>query len=244
MIGIISALSDEIVAIVEAASAEAPLQTRQVLGHSLHTGRLAGRDVVLAQCGVGKVAAAITATLMAQQVDALIMVGTAGGIGSQVHTGDVVVATELIQHDMDARPLFARWVLPSVGLSHIPTDPHLTEVMIEAATQVVSAPSAHLIDFGITDPQAHTGVVASGDVFMSTTEHSVQLRSDLPTVMAVEMEGAAVAQVCHTAGLPFAVVRTISDRADAEAALDFPKFLKAVAAPYAKDLVIQALPNL
>lgn len=244
MIGIISALRDEIVAIEEAAAAEAPLQSREVLGHRLYTGHLGGRDVVLAQCGVGKVAAAITATLMAQQVDALIMVGTAGGIGTEVHTGDVVVATELIQHDMDARPMFARWVLPSVGLSHIPTDEHLTTVLLEAANQVVTAPGAHLTDFGITDPQAHRGVIASGDVFMSTTEHSLQLRTDLPHVLAVEMEGAAVAQVCHTAGLPFAVVRTISDRADSTAALDFPRFLKAVAAPYARDLVTRALPNL
>lgn len=244
MIGIISALRDEIVAIVEQASAEAPLHTQEVLGHRLHTGRLAGREVVLAQCGVGKVAAAITATLMAQQVDALIMVGTAGGIGTEVYTGDVVVATELVQHDMDARPLFARWVLPSVGLSHIPTDDRLTKALLDAATQVVTAPSAQLTDFGITKPQAHAGVVASGDVFMSTSEHSLQLRADLPNVLAVEMEGAAVAQVCHTAGVPFAVVRTISDRADAAAALDFPRFLQSVAAPYARDLVTRALPNL
>ncbi|HAM44840.1 MAG TPA: 5'-methylthioadenosine/adenosylhomocysteine nucleosidase [Propionibacteriaceae bacterium] len=244
MIGIISALREEIVAIVEQASAEAPLHTQEVLGHRLHTGRLAGREVLLAQCGVGKVAAAITATLMAQQVEALIMVGTAGGIGAEVHTGDVVVATELVQHDMDARPLFARWVLPSVGLSHIPTDARLSGVLLDAAAQVVTAPSAQLTGFGITHPRAHAGVVASGDVFMSTSEHSLQLRTDLPTVLAVEMEGAAVAQVCHTAGLPFAVVRTISDRADAAAAVDFPRFLQTVAAPYARDLVTRALPNL
>lgn len=244
MIGIISALRDEIVAIEEAAAAEAELRSEVVSGHQLYTGRLAGRDVLLAQCGVGKVAAAMAATLMAQQVDALIMVGTAGGIGAEVHTGDVVVATELVQHDMDARPLVARWVLPSLGLSQIPTDPRLTAVLLDAATRTVTDPSAHLTDFGIINPQAHSGMVASGDVFMSTTAESLQLRADLPQVLAVEMEGAAVAQVCHTAGLPFAVVRTISDQADSAAALDFPLFLKAVAAPYARDLVAYALPNL
>ena len=101
---------------------------------------------------------------------------------------------------------------------------------------------ADLAELGLGRPSVHRGLVVSGDVFVATVEASALLRSDLPDALAVEMEGAAVAQVCHVAGVPFGLVRTISDRADSDAHLDFPVFLRAVAAPYAHDLVVAALP--
>ncbi|MFT4108403.1 5'-methylthioadenosine/adenosylhomocysteine nucleosidase [Propionicimonas sp.] len=242
MIAIVAALPDELAAIRTAAALEAPLSTRRVAGRDFHTGRLCGRDVVLALSGVGKVAAASTATLLAQQASAVIMVGTAGGLGASVGPGDVVVASELLQHDLDARPLWERWVVPSLELARIPADRALTAALAAAAEVVVGQHRPDLAALGLADPHWHLGLVASGDVFVATSELSDALRRDLPDVLAVEMEGAAIAQVCHTAGVPFAVARTISDRADADALIDFPKFLREVAAPYARDLVLTALP--
>ncbi len=242
MIAVVAALPDELAAIEAAASAEAPLRSRKVAGRELRVGRLCGREVTLALSGVGKVAAASTATLLVQDASAVIMVGTAGGLGTGVEPGDVVVAAELLQHDLDARPLWDRWVVPSLGVARIPADRALTGALASAAEVVVGAHRPDLAALGLGTPHWHLGLVASGDVFVATVEDSTELRTALPDALAVEMEGAAIAQVCHTAGVPFAVARTISDRADHTALVDFPRFLKQVAAPYARDLVVTALP--
>lgn len=242
MIGVVAALPEELAAILDAASAEWPLVTRSVAGHELHFGRLGGREVVLALSGIGKVAAASTATLLVQHAGAIIMVGTAGGLGREVKPGDVVIASDLLQHDVDARPLFERWYLPSVGLDRIPADRVLTGALAAAAEVVIGMRRPDLAELGLGEPRWHLGLIASGDVFVATAEVSQRLRADLPMALAVEMEGAAVAQVCHVAGVPFAVARTVSDWADQDAGVDFPRFLQRIAAPYARDLVLTALP--
>ncbi len=242
MIAIVAALPQELAAIEEAAAAEGPVVSRTIAGHRIHTGRLAGREIVFALSGLGKVAAASAATVLVEQARAVLVVGTAGGLGSDVRPGDVVVAAELLQHDMDPRPLFGRWELPSLGLSRIPADRALTAALAAAAEVVVGSHRPDLAALGLPDPHWHLGLVASGDVFVATTDVAERLRRELPDALAVEMEGAAVAQVCHQAGVPFAVARTISDQADHESAIDFPRFLGAVAAPYARDLVMTALP--
>jgi adenosylhomocysteine nucleosidase len=242
MIAVVAALPDELAALQEAASAEGRLEIRRIAGRELRFGRLAGREVVLALSGVGKVAAASTATLLVEQTTAVVMVGTAGGLGTGVEPGDVVVAAELLQHDLDARPLWERWVVPSLGLARIPADRTLTAALATAAEVVVGEHRPDLAALGLGVPHWHLGMIASGDVFVATAEGSARLREELPDALAVEMEGAAIAQVCHTAGVPFAVARTISDRADHTALVDFPRFLKEVAAPYARDLVLTALP--
>ena len=98
-----------------------------------------------------------------------------------------------------------------------------------------------LAAFGLLAPQCHQGLVISGDRFVSTNAESQALRTVLPDALAVEMEGAAVAQVCADFGRPFAVLRTVSDRADDQAHVDFERFLAEVAAEVARDIVLQAL---
>lgn len=244
MIGIIAAMREELAAVGEALRAAGPVHTEWAAGVELEHGQLAGREVVLARSGIGKVAAATTAALLCERVEALVMVGTAGGLGADVRPGDVVVATAALQHDVDARPLWPRRVLPGLGLERIPTDPALTAVLFAAAERVCAGHRADLAVLGLGSPSVHQGLVVSGDVFVSTSEGSGRLRDELPDALAVEMEGAAVAQVCHVAGVPFGLVRTISDRADSDAHLDFPVFLRSVAAPYAHDLVVESLRGL
>ncbi len=226
-------MAEELAALLEAVEAPAGRQTpvaEQVVGRTLVHGRLAGHEVVLARSGIGKVAAASTATLLVERAEAMLMVGTAGGIGEAVHPGDVVIAAELLQHDLDASPLFPRWQVPETGRSRFATDHRLTAALQEAADDLGAG--------------VHTGLVVSGDVFVGSAAAVRQLRADLPDALAVEMEGAALAQVCAQAGVAFAVGRTISDRADEDAHLDFATFLAGVAAPYAHDLVIGALQRL
>lgn len=222
-------------------------------GRAFWRGELDDRPVVLALSGIGKVAAATTATALIEYfgVARIVFTGVAGGVGDGVNVGDVVVAQDYIQHDMDASPLFPRWELPGYARSRLPCDPALTALLLEAANACVAGASSQ---FGLKSApgqrahQVHHGLVASGDRFVSTAAESTQLRAALQgaghDVLAVEMEGAAVAQVCQDYGLPFAAVRTISDRADDTAHGDFALFVQTVASRYAEHMVLALLQKL
>jgi adenosylhomocysteine nucleosidase len=152
--------------------------------------------------------------------------------------GDVVVSEELLQHDVDASPLFPRWEIPLTGMARFPADAALASGLLESAGAVLADPHALLGPdvmraFGIAAPQAHRGLIVSGDRFVCTSAESAVLRTALPDALAVEMEGAAVAQVCHEWGVPFAAIRTISDRADDAASVDFAQFITQVDSRYA-----------
>ena len=200
-----------------------------------------GHEVVAVLCGIGKVAASTTATLLCSHFGAyrLIFTGVAGGLnpsaGGLVRVGDVVVATELLQHDMDASPLFPRHELPGMGITRLATCPTLTAALVDAARHTLDASQGQHV---------HQGLVISGDRFVATRAESQALCAELPDALAVEMEGAAMAQVCHAFGVPFAVVRSISDRADDDAHVDFTRFIEEVASPHALAMLTAALQRL
>ena len=217
-------------------------------GREFHRGHLHGRPVVLVQSGIGKVAAATTVALLASafQPKALLFTGVAGGLAPDVRVGDVVLARELLQHDMDASPLFPRYEVPLTGRSRFAADPALSDRLASAISQCLAeAPLAldaqHLAEFGIAAPRLHRGLVISGDRFVATAAESAALRLALPDALAVEMEGAAVAQVCADFGLPFALLRVISDRADDTAHHDFLRFTGEVASVLTRLIVTAAL---
>lgn len=242
-LGIVSALPEELSALLSLV--EAP-RSSTVAGRQLHQGRLHGHEVVLVLCGIGKVAAALTTTLLIERlgVRSLLFTGVAGGLGADVRVGDVVVARTLLQHDMDASPLFPRHQIPDLRMAELPADPVLREALGEAARMVVQKPPAAVASFGLAAPRVHEGLVISGDRFVSTSAESAALRERLPQALAVEMEGAAMAQVCMSYGVPCAVLRTVSDRADDQAHVDFPRFLAEVASPMSREIVSAALRGL
>tara|TARA_B100001105_G_scaffold255153_1_gene253250 strand:+ start:1710 stop:2447 length:738 start_codon:yes stop_codon:yes gene_type:complete len=239
-IAIVSALHDELRAID--ALLQARSQQRRA-GRDFHLGRLQGHEVLLVLSGIGKVAAATTATLALEVLGAraLLFTGVAGGLADHAQVGDVVVARELLQHDMDASPLFQRYEVPLTGRSRFAADPLLADALVAATGEVLSQPHPALQRFGIGRVRCHQGLVISGDRFVSTSAESAALRAALPEALAVEMEGAAVAQVCHDSGRPFGVLRTLSDRADDAAHVDFPRFTAEVAAEFSRDIVCAAL---
>ena len=212
-------------------------RTERRAGRDFHLGRLDGHDVILVRCGIGKVAAATTTAVLLDAFDAsaLLFTGVAGGLGEGVRVGDIVVATTLLQHDMNAEPLFPRWEGPLTGRARFDADAAWSARLAQAS-RALAAADAHAVGAAI-----HEGMVVSGDRFVATHAESDQLRALLPDALAVEMEGAAVAQVCHDFARPFAVVRTISDRADDAAHGDFQRFVRDVAAPYSRDIVRAAL---
>lgn len=217
-------------------------------GRALHCGLLHGEPVVLALSGIGKVAAATTVALIAAEFAprALLFTGVAGGLAEGVRVGDLVLARELMQHDMDASPLFPRYEVPLTGRARFGADVAFSDRLAAAARQAIADPArsldaAHLAEFGIRAPRLHEGLVVSGDRFVATAAESAALRAALPDALAVEMEGAAVAQVCADFGLPFALLRVISDRADDSAHVDFLAFTREVASVVTRLVVAATL---
>lgn len=242
-LGLMAALPDELAALT--AELHAP-RTEHWGGRTFHVGHLHGCAVVMVLSGIGKVASAATAALLCDRfrVQALLFTGVAGGLATGVSVGDVVVGEQTLQHDLDVSPLFPRWVVPSSGRSHDTSDAALVQALQAGAREVLSRPHPELIAFGVTSPRLHTGLIVSGDRFVSTLAESSALRDVLPDALAVDMESASVAQVAADFACPFAALRSISDRADDLAHVDFPRFLREVAAPYARDIVCAALRRL
>jgi len=223
-LAIVSALHDELRALLPLVEAARVVEHA---GRRFHLGTLHGRPAVLVLSGIGKVAAALTAALLVERfgVAELLFTGVAGGLHPDVAVGDVVVATELLQHDMDASPLFPRYEIPLTGRARFAVDAGRCAALADAARHAV--PGARV----------HCGLVISGDVFVHRPAHGAALRDALPDALAVEMEGAALAQACCDMGVPYAVLRAISDRADAAAPTDFTRFVAEVASVYTRDIV-------
>jgi adenosylhomocysteine nucleosidase len=243
-LGIISALHEEQQGLVEAM--EGPYKLihgmREVWG-----GKLWEIDAVCVLSRIGKVAAAMTATMLVEKfgVTHILFTGVAGSADASVRVGDVVVADSLVQHDMDASPLFPRYEVPLTGLSHFASDRQMTLELSYAAQRFLELELEEAVDaqeraqFALQAPRVHRGMIASGDQFVSHGDRIQALGEALPGLLAVEMEGAAVAQVCFELGIPFGVIRTISDNANENAATDFMRFVKSVAARYAFCIVRQ-----
>jgi adenosylhomocysteine nucleosidase len=245
-LGILAALHDEVDSLVAAMRHEDARATIHRIGmRDYHVGHLHGQACVLVLARVGKVAAAATTATLVREfgVDEIVFTGLAGGVGDGVRVGDIVIASETMQHDLDARPLFPRHEVPLLDRSHFPADPKLTEALRAAADGFLredlptEVPPPVRERFGIGTPSLQLGLIASGDQFINAASAVARLRECLPDLLAVEMEGAAMAQVCHEYGVRYAVMRTISDRADDSAHVDFSAFLKDVASHYSDGIL-------
>lgn len=243
--GILSAMAQEQAGLAEHLQ---DLRAERHAGREFHLGRWHGREVVLALSRIGKVAAATTAAALIERfgVSRIVFTGVAGGLHPSVRVGDTVIGTEFVQHDMDASPIFPRYEVPLYGRARFLADRELAACLAQAARQAQqNAPldEATRARFGLSEPlRIHQGLIASGDRFVSRADESAMLRAALPDAMAVEMEAAAVAQVCHDHGVPFAAVRNISDRADDQAHVDFGAYIEEVAGRQARSLIAALLP--
>lgn len=244
-IALISALHEELAEVLALMPDEHKIDHA---GREFWQGHLHGHEVVAVCSGMGKVAAAATtATLLARfEIDQVIFTGVAGGLQPGVEVGDIVVSHTVLQHDMDASPLYPRHELPGYGTARLPTDLALSQVLAEAAKDTITwlpklLDEETLRAFGLHSPSVHRGLLITGDRFVATVAESDALRAELPEALAVDMEGAAVVQVCRDHGVPCAVVRTVSDRADNSAHLDFQHFLGQIARHYSARMIRKAL---
>lgn len=244
-VGIMGAMTEEIASLVEAMERRREVSQGQ---RTYHLGSLFGRDVVVVFSRWGKVAAATTATELISRFGAteLLFTGVAGAAEPKLRVGDVVVGSALIQHDLDPSPLFPRHEVPLLGVSAFRPAAEAKQRAVAAVEAFFSKrtrwlPDGIAAEFGINDPLVMEGVIASGDKFFAERAALEELKTRLPDVRCVEMEGAAVAQVCHEYGVPLTVVRTISDTADEDAPVDFPRFARHVASRYALGIVSEWL---
>ncbi len=246
---ILSALADEQSGLIE------QLEEAECIRHAgrdFWCGRLHGQRVVLALSRIGKVSAATTAAALIERlkVERMLFTGVAGGLAPSVQVGDIVVASGFVQHDLDVSPLYPRYQVPFYDRDRFDCDETLTTMLLRASNALWTGGfSGFDTEKGLLQPKMHTGLLASGDQFVGAAAKSAAILNDLRAAghepLAVEMEGAAVAQVCFDYGVPLAAVRTISDRADDTAHLDFERFLKDVASRVAHEVVgafLKALP--
>ena len=238
-LGIISAMPEEIQSLLDV------LQNVKMTSKGMrdyYLGSYKNTKIVIVFSRWGKVAAAVTATQLINdyEIDELIFTGVAGSLDATLAIGDIVLGTELYQHDMDTRPLFNQFEIPLLNKTAFQTQTN--ERLEKAVFSFKETISKHisqtsLSEFSISDIAIKKGVILSGDQFIASKEKTQALKKLIPTALCVEMEGAAIAQVCYEYNVPFSIIRIISDNANDDAPIDFPKFTKSVACKYAKGIL-------
>ncbi len=235
MIGIISAMPEEVESLLNTLQ---NVKTTTKGMRTYHSGKLFNKKVVIVFSRWGKVAAATTTTQLINDfnLDEIIFTGVAGALHTNLNIGDIVIGNELYQHDLDATPFYPKFHIPILNIKSISTKDKqtiydATSLFIDKYDNYIPPKEAAL--FNIINPKVIVGDIASGDQFISSTEKIKELNKLIPSAVCVEMEGAAVAQVCFEYKIPFSIIRIISDKANDNAHIDFSRFAKSIASNYA-----------
>ena len=230
-IGIIGAMDVEVELLKESMAAEGAVKTSHTGQLSFFTGTLSGAPVVVAQCDVGMVNATAHTQLIIDRfaVRSVVNTGVAGSLDASIDIGDIVVATDAVNHLMDVGNLgYAPGQTPGLSTLAFPADETLRRAAVDAAAEL--------------NIQTWEGRVASGDVFVRENADKNRI-ADTFDASCCEMEGAAIAQVCWLNRVPFAIVRAISDKADGTDYIDYPTF-EAQAARQCASLVTRMIGRL
>lgn len=211
MLGIIGAMDEEVAKIKEQME-EVQVQTWAAM--DFYRGTLEGKEVVVVRSGIGKVNAAVCAQILADryQVSGIVNTGIAGSLKAEIDIGDIVLSTDALQHDMDATNFgYPLGQIPRMDVLSFPADEKLRALAKECCSRV--------------NPDIHTyeGRVVSGDQFISDQAKKDWLIENFQG-FCTEMEGAAIAQAAYLNGIPFLIIRAISDKADNSASVDYPTF--------------------
>lgn len=213
-IGIIGAMDEEIALLLENMSDK----NEQTIANTLFVqGKLSGKDVVLLKSGIGKVNAAMATTIMHEHYSPayVINTGSAGGFSDDLEVGDIVISNEVVHNDVDVTAF-------NYEYGQVPGMPAMftaDKSLIEKATLAVNELSV----------RSAVGIIATGDSFMADPERVEFVREKFPTMIAAEMEAAAVAQVCYQYDKPFVILRALSDIAGKDSSISFDSFLETAA---------------
>lgn len=215
-IGIIGAMEEEVASLKEALT---DTKTTTIAGMEFCEGKMGDKDVVVVQCGMGKVNAGICANTLINQFGCskVINTGVAGSLDNQINIGDIVVSVDACQHDFTVEAIgFEKGEIPYTGLFAFPAD----ETMRKEAVDAVHAAAP--------DVQVFEGRVCTGDQFISSKEQKELIKSNFGG-MCCEMEGGAIAQACYLNDTPFVIIRAISDKADESEEMNYEEFKKEAA---------------
>lgn len=211
MLGIIGAMDEEVAKIKERLE---NVEVQTFGGMDFYKGNFEGKSVVVVRSGIGKVNAAVCTQILADryQVSGIVNTGIAGSLMAKIDIGDIVLSTDALQHDMDATNFgYPAGQIPRMDVLSFPADPKLLALAKECCGRV--------------NPEIHTyeGRVVSGDQFISYQKKKDWLIETFHGY-CTEMEGAAIAQAAYLNGIPFLIIRAISDKADNSANVDYPTF--------------------
>ena len=213
MLGIIGAMDEEVAQIKEKMT---DVTVTSVAGMDFYQGKLGGKDAVVVRSGIGKVNAAVCTQILVDDfgVDYVINTGIAGSLKAEIDIADVVISSDVLHHDMDATGFgYPLGQIPRMDVLSFEADKHLIDVAKEACAKVLPEIGTHI------------GRVVSGDQFISDKAVKERISSNFDG-FCTEMEGAAIAQVSYLNKVPFVILRTISDKADDSATMDYPAFEK------------------
>ena len=237
MLGIVGAMKEEVGLIIENTLIE---EKKTVAGRTYHIGKFAGKDVVIAISGIGKVAAAQAVTTLIQTFSCgkIIFAGTAGAADPELNVGDIVVGDSFIQHDFNLTPLgMPDFQIPGFDSAKFTVQDDDVGAAVKAVGKYLDEKVFMDIDIkseiaknaGMVKPTVVTGVIASGDKFMADSNEVKKLFNMVGGLRCLEMESAAAAQVCTDNCVPLTVIRVISDKADEHADFQFEIFVKEIA---------------
>ncbi|GAA0483046.1 5'-methylthioadenosine/S-adenosylhomocysteine nucleosidase [Salinibacillus aidingensis] len=204
----------------------------KIAGSLFYKGTLEGHGVVLLKSGIGKVNAAMSATILLEryQPDYVINTGSAGGFAEALDVGDLVISDRIVHHDVDVTAFNYEYG----QVPQMPASFKADETLISLAVNAVS---------NLQDVESVRGLIATGDSFMDKPERVEFVRRQFPEIQASEMEAAAIAQVCYQYGTPFVIIRALSDIAGKESSVSFDQFLDK-AAKNAATLIMSMLNKL
>jgi len=216
-IGIIFAIAEEINALKDKINID---KIDTIFGLDFCLGKTEKMEYILVRCGVGKVNASRCTQLLIDkyEADSIINIGVAGGLTNNLNIGDIVVATKLVQHDFDITAFnHDKGYVPGVGVYTL-VDKELYNLFLKVADDICKEKGISIL----------SGVIASGDSFITSVEKANEIRDDFGA-SCIEMEGAAIAQVCNLCNVPFIVLRSISDSPNNDNKIDYEKFLESSA---------------
>ncbi|WP_019377863.1 5'-methylthioadenosine/S-adenosylhomocysteine nucleosidase [Virgibacillus halodenitrificans] len=228
MIGIIGAMDEEVALLVSKTKEKEEILIANCV---FIKGKIEEKEVVILKSGIGKVNAAMATTILHEKFNPshVINTGSAGGFSNRLEVGDIVISTEVVHHDVDVTAF-------NYAYGQVPGMPAMFPVDTELAAKAIAAVQTLPISY-------EQGIIATGDSFMDDAERVAWVKEKFPSMIAAEMEAAAIAQICHQYNTPFVIIRALSDIAGKESSITFDAFLQK-AAENAANLILSMLKSL
>jgi adenosylhomocysteine nucleosidase len=228
-IAIIGAMEEEVSLLIERLEGK---QQQIIHGFEFHTGQLQGKEIVILKSGIGKVTAAVGATVLAEhfQPDCIINTGSAAGLKPNCKIGDVIISNAVTYFDVDV-----------TGFGYKPGQVPGMPEQFTANTKLISKATAAAEQ--VEELNAEVGLIISGDSFVNDANKVAEFLKIFPNACALEMEAGAIAQACHLLEIPFVIVRAVSDSGDGDAKLTHEEFL-AIAAKSSAQMVLALVKSL